>query len=365
MYRRALKNEELCYNKKAFCASNIRKMEKVMRKRFLALAIGAVMAMTVVGCSKGISDDVITIKQYEALEVAKVTPLEVTDEDVEMSIQSTLQTKATRTEITDRPVQNGDIVTMDYLGKTDGVAFEGGTAEDAELLIGSGQFIDGFEDALIGHSVGETFDINVTFPENYNEELAGKDAVFTITLHKIHVEVVPELTEELVKELSATATTIEDYKKENREYLELSNEETAKSELEQRVWQALIENCVIEEYPQDMMDAELAVIEEQFSAVASMYGMEIDELLQQVYGVSAETMAQNLIKQELAVMLIAEKEDLVLTLEEYENGLADYAIQYGYDDPAEFEEMVGEDEMRSILLQRRVGDWLIEHCVQI
>lgn len=336
-----------------------------MKKKVLALAIGMIMALSLAGCSKGISNDIITIKQYEALEVKKVTPLEVTEDDVEMSIQSTLQTKAIRTDVTDRPVQKGDIVTMDYLGKTDGVAFEGGTAENAELLIGSGQFIDGFEDALIGHSVGETFDIDVTFPENYHEELAGKAVVFTITLHKIQVEEIPELTEDLVKELSATATTIEEYKEETREQLKMSNEATAKSELEQKVWQALIENCVIEEYPKDMMDAELASIEEQFAIVVSMYGMEVDEFLQQVYGITAETMAQNLIKQELAVKLISEKEELTLTLEEYEVGLADYAIQYGYDDPATFEEMIGEEEMRNILLQKKVGEWLIEHCVQV
>lgn len=336
-----------------------------MKKRILAFVIGIIAAIALVGCGKEISNDKITIKQYEGLEVKKVTPIEVTDEDVEMSIQSTLATKATRIDITDRPVQAGDIVTMDYLGKADGVAFEGGTAEDAELLIGSGQFIDGFEDALVGHSVGETFDINVTFPENYHEELAGKDAVFTITLHKIQTEQIPELTEELVKELSATATTIEEYREETRAYLELSNEETAKSELEQLVWQALIENCVIEEYPEDVMAEEIAGIEEQFSSIASMYGMEMDEFLQQVYGITAETMAQNLIKQKFAIELIAEKEGLTLTLEDYETGLADYAMQYGYDDPKEFETMVGEDEMRAILLQRQVADWLIEHCVQI
>lgn len=336
-----------------------------MKKKILALAIGTVMALSLMGCSKEISDDIITIKQYDALEVEKVTPMEVTDEEVEMSIQSTLQTKATRVDITDRAVQTGDIVTMDYLGKVDGVAFEGGTAENTELQIGSGRFIDGFEDELIGHTVGETFDINVTFPENYDEKLAGKPAVFTITLHKIQVEEIPELTEELVKELSATATTIEEYKAETREYLKVSNEETAKSELEQKVWQALIENCVIEKYPEDMMEEQLAMINEQYAMAVSMYGMEVDEFLQQVYGITAEEMAQNLIKQELAVKLIAEKEELVLSLEDYEAGLAEYAAQYGYDDPKEFEEMVGEEEMKKMLLQKRVGDWLIEHCVQI
>lgn len=334
-----------------------------MKKRILAFALCMIMAVSVVGCS--ISDGVITIKKYKNLKVEKVIPAKVTDEDIEMSIQSTLQTMATRIDVTDRPVQSGDVVTMDYLGKVDGVAFEGGTAKDAELLIGSQTFITGFEEAIVGHTVGETFDINVTFPKDYNKELAGKPAVFTITLHKIQVEKVPELTEELVKELSATATTIEEYKKETRAYLELSNAETAQSELEQKVWQALIENCVIEEYPEDMMKAQLASIEEQYSMVASMYGMELDEFLKEVYGITSEEMAHNLIKQQLAVKLIAEKEKLTFTLEDYEAGLADYAMQYGYDDPEEFEETVGEEVIRNMLLQKQVGNWLMEKCVQI
>ena len=334
-----------------------------MKKRILAFVLCMIMAVSAVGCS--ISDDVITIKKYKKLKVEKVIPAKVTDEDVDMSIQSTLQTMATRIDVTDRPVQVGDVVTMDYLGKVDGVVFEGGTAKDAELLIGSQTFITGFEEAIVGHTLGETFDINVTFPKDYHEELAGKPAVFTITLHKIQVEKVPELTEELVKELSTTATTIEEYKEETRAYLELSNAETAKSELEQKVWQALIENCVIEEYPEDMMEEQLASIEEQYSMVASMYGMELDKFLEEVYGITSEEMAHNLIKQQLAVKLIAEKEKLTLTLEDYEAGLADYAMQYGYDDPKEFEEMVGEEAMRNMLLQKRVGDWLMEKCVQI
>ena len=337
-----------------------------MKRRVLTLLVGAIMAVSLIGCgSKEISNDKITIKQYKGLEVAKAVADEVTDEMVEMSIQSTLETLATRTEITDRAVQSGDIVTIDYLGKVDGVAFEGGTAEGAELEIGSGTFIDGFEDQIIGHNVGEEFDIDVTFPENYTEELAGKAAVFTITLHKIEEEHIPELTDELVKEISTTATNIAEYKEQERENLRISNEATAQGTLEQSVWQALIENCVIDTYPEDKLEEVLTDINEQFSFAESVYGMTVDDFLQQVYGITADAMAKNLIKQEFAIELIAEKEDLTLTLEDYEKGLEEYALQYGYDDPAEFEEMVGEEEMKAVLLQKRVGEWLIENCVQV
>jgi len=196
---------------------------KSMKKRIITLAAGVLTAVCMVGCGNKVSDDVLTINQYKGLEVKKVEAIKVTDEDIEASINSTLSTMSTRNEITDRPVQNGDLVTIDYLGKVDGVAFDGGADEGAELSIGSGQFIPGFEEAIVGHSVGEVFDIDVTFPENYTETLAGKDAVFTITLHKIEQVIVPELTEELLPKLSETATTIEEFKQEVKEDLEVQN----------------------------------------------------------------------------------------------------------------------------------------------
>lgn len=337
-----------------------------MKKRVLALLVGACMMASLAGCgSKEISNDKITIKQYEGLEVEKVTPIEVTEETIDASIQSTLEAYSTRIEITDRPVQDGDVVTIDYLGKVDGVAFEGGTAEGAELEIGSNTFIDGFEEKIIGHSLNETFDIDVTFPEGYNEELGGKAAVFTITLHKIEEKQLPELTDEFVQEISDTATTVEEYREQERASQTLNNEQTAQQSLEQLVWQALIENCVIDKYPEDKLEEVKANVTSQYTNVAAMYGVTEEELVEQVYGVTVEEMAKNLIKQEYAVELIAEKEGLTLTLEGYEKGLAEFAEQYGYDDPAEFEEMIGEEELKKAILQKNVGQWLIDNCVQV
>lgn len=334
-----------------------------MKKRILTLILGVCLAVTAVGCgSKEISNDKITIKQYKGLEVEKSEETEVTDDDVQASIDSALQTLATRKEITDRPVQEGDVVTMDYVGKVDGVEFEGGSATGAELEIGSGQFIDGFEDELVGHSVGENFDIDVTFPEGYSEELGGKDAVFTITLHKIEEVLVPELTEELLPQLGTEAKTIEEYKAEIKKDLEKSNAETAETELEQRVWQALIENCVIDKYPEDKLSETIEGIESEVSYIASMYDMDAAEFVEMYYGVTSEEMAKNLIKQEYAIELIVEKEGLKLTNDEYEKGLSDLAEQYGYDNVDEFEEEAGVENAKQMILQNKVGEFLKENC---
>lgn len=337
-----------------------------MKKRILAIVVGVCTVMSLAGCgSKGISNDTITITQYKGLEVEKAEVIEVTDEDVESSIQSTLATMATTNDITDRPAQEGDVCTIDYAGTIDGVAFEGGTAEGATAEIGAGGYIDGFEEGIIGHSIGETFDVNATFPEGYSDELGGKDAVFSITLHAIQEKIVPELTEDLLPKLSTTATTLDEYRAEVRKNLEENNKKTADSNLEQLVWKALIEKCVIQTYPEDKYDEVYASVESQFTYVASMYGVEVEELVETYYGISMDEMVKNLIKQELAVELIAEKEKLTLTEEEYEQAAAEYAEQYAYDDVDEFEEMVGREELEKTILQKKVVDFLVENCKQV
>ncbi len=224
-----------------------------MKKRIIAALVGLCTVAVMTGCgNKEISNDKITIKQYKGLEVEKVDEIKVTDTDVEDSIKSTLQTKSTENEITGRPVKDGDVVTIDYEGKKDGVAFDGGTAQDQQLEIGSGSFIPGFEEGIIGHNIGETFDLNLTFPQEYqSEELAGQAVVFTVTLDKISEVIVPELTDELVAELSESAKTIDEYKKEVKEDLETSNKQAAKSEQQQHIWDALMEQCTVEKYPKD------------------------------------------------------------------------------------------------------------------
>ena len=334
-----------------------------MKKRILALIMGACLAVTAVGCGgKEISNDKITIKQYKGLKVEKTETVEVTDEDVEASIESTLATLATYNDITDRSVQEGDLVTMDYVGTVDGVAFEGGTAEGASLEIGSGQYIDGFEEQLVGHNVGEVFDINVTFPEGYSEALGGKDAVFNITLNKIQEVIIPELTDDILPELGTEAKTVKEYKEEVRKDLEKSNAETAETENEQKVWAALIENCVIDKYPEDKLEETISSIESEVSYVASMYDMSASEFVETYYGITSEEMAKNLMKQEYAIELIAEKEKLELTNDDYEKGLADLAEQYGYDDVDEFEEEAGAEAAKKKILQKKVGTFLKENC---
>lgn len=151
-----------------------------MKKKFAMLLTGvAAASMMLSGCSgsKGLETDEMTISVYKGVEITEVAkPGEVTDEEVESAIQATLQTNATPEEITDRAVESGDTATIDFTGKIDGTEFEGGSSTDYPLVIGSGTFIEGFEDSVIGHNIGDAYDWQGKFPDDYNkEEYAGKD----------------------------------------------------------------------------------------------------------------------------------------------------------------------------------------------
>lgn len=201
-----------------------------MKKKVIAILTGALaVSMLLSGCaaSKGLETDELKISMYKGVEVEEVEkPEEVTDEDVENTINATLQSNATIKEITDRAVESGDTATIDFVGKMDGEEFEGGSSTDYPLEIGSGQFIDGFEDSVIGHEIGETYDWNGKFPDDYsNTDLAGKDVVFTITVKSISQTEVPELTDDFVKQVSEESANVKEYKEEVKKQLEEDNEQ--------------------------------------------------------------------------------------------------------------------------------------------
>ena len=194
---------------------------KKMKKKLIAVIAGVFLMGSLTGCSSQLSNEYITIKQYKGLEVPQVEATELTDDQVTNYVNYFLQADATRTEVTDRAAQTGDTVNIDYVGKVDGVEFQGGSAQGTDLELGSGSFIgangdyQGFEDQIVGHNKGEQFDITVQFPDTYmNTEMAGKVAVFTITLNGIYTVDVPKLTDKWVKENSVEATTVKEYKKE-------------------------------------------------------------------------------------------------------------------------------------------------------
>lgn len=334
-----------------------------MKKKILALFVGFCAMAVLCGCGR-ISNDKITIKRYKGLKVEVAKSQKVTDKDVNSKINSEILALGTKVAIRNRAAEKGDVVYIDYVGTVDGVEFYGGSADDYVLELGSDSFfIDRFEKGIIGRKPGETFVLNLKFPETYkaNPSLAEKPVVFQVTFEGI----VPGLTEGLVKKLSEKAETIEEYKKEIRKELEASKKDEAQADLEKKVWQKLVQNCEVKEYPKDKIKEYTEQYQSQYEAYAATYAMTVGEVIKQEYGVSLEQLVKDKICSELAMELIVEKEEIVVTAKDYEQELKKLAAKYNYDDPKAFEEFVGEANLKQTLLQEKVTEFLINNCKQV
>lgn len=347
-----------------------------MKKRITMLLAGALTAsMMLAGCSgsKGLETDELKISVYKGVEINEVTkPGEVTDEDVENYIQSALQMNAVKEEVTDRPVESGDTATIDFTGKIDGVEFDGGSAADYPLVIGSGQFIAGFEDSVIGHNIGETYDWQGVFPEDYqNADYAGKDVVFTITVKSISKEVVPELNEDFVKSVSKKSKTVDEYKKEVKKQLGKDNEKNYESSIGQAVWQKVLDNTEVKKYPEDKVKEITDSLIDQYKTTAEYYEQDYETFIQEQMGYSVKDFEKQVddaakasIKQTMVTEAIADKEKIKLGEKEYKEQLKKMAEDYGYEDVDALKESADEEDLKEIALNNLVKDWLKEHCVQ-
>ena len=260
-----------------------------------------------------VSPDV-EVGEYKGLKAVKYVR-KVTDEDVDRAISQDADRATTTMEVTDRPLKSGDVAKLNYAGTVDGVAFEGGTAENQTLEIGSGSFIPGFEDQMIGMAVGEEKDLNVTFPEQYHaEELAGKEAVFHVKLLGIEEKVRPELDDEFAKDVSEYQT-FEEYKAAKRAELEDRAEKNADGELEQQLIQQAVDasDCDI---PDAMIESRLDSMMRQYEMRLAYQGMRLEDFLKYT-GQTEEQMrdmyrseAHNQVKSSLVLKAIADREDV-------------------------------------------------------
>lgn len=345
------------------------------RKAVVVLTGILASAMLLSGCeaSKGLETDEIKITQYKGVEVDEVEkPEEVTDEDVENSIQSTLESMAEKKEIKDRAVKDGDIVNIDFVGKIDGKKFDGGSSKGYDLTIGSDTFIDGFEDSIIGHKTGDKFDWDGTFPEDYgNAEYAGKDVTFTITVNKITESIVPELTDDIVAQVSEKSKTVKEYKEEVKKLLEEDNETSYQETLTDEVWNAVLENTEVKKYPEGEREALEKQLREQYEQMADSYGMEFDDMLTQM-GMDEETFteqaaqaAESSVKSQMAVDAIAEKEKIKLDDDTYEEKVKELAESYGYESADDLKKQAEEEDLKDLILSDMVKEWLTDKCVQV
>lgn len=316
--------------------------------------------------------DYVTLGEYKGLEVTLADP-EVSDEYLDSYIQYMLQYSPVSTPVTGRAVEVGDTVDIDYEGKLDGVAFDGGTAKGSSLTIGSGRFIPGFEDGVVGMEIGETKDVEATFPDPYqnNPDLAGKVAVFTVTLNGISTQEIPELTDEYVEGLAIeNVKTVEDYKDYVYELLMEQEQSSYESQKSNIVIEAAAANAEFKDAPEGMVARMNQTLTNNISSYASMYGVDTATYVSNVYGGTAEEYEETLLGQAqmmaqryLMMQAIAEAEGLTVTDEEIESQLETEAANYGYETAEEYKAAIDVEAFREYLMTQNVIQFLSEHAV--
>ena len=299
-------------------------IKKVDDKGLELIAIVAVRPEVKLGDYKGI-----TFKKVE---------YNVKDEDVEAELKRLQERNSRMVEVTDRAVENGDTVIIDYSGSVDGVKFDGGTAEKQTLVIGSGTFIPGFEEQLVGMKIGEERDINVKFPEEYHaENLKGKDSVFHIKLHEIKKKELPELTDDFIKD-SVGAESLAAYKDEVKARLEKQNADRAEREIEDEIVKKISENATVE-IPDALIEMQIDIMVEEMSYRLSYQGLKLEDYLKYVgktvedYRNEYKPQAESIVKSQLVIEKIISDEKIEATDADVEARIEEMAKAQGREVP--------------------------------
>ena len=309
----------------------------------------------------------VKLGKYKGVEVPAMD-VEVTDEDVDAEIDKQRSTNARTVEVTDRKVEKNDIVTLDFEGFVDGVAFQGGKGTDYPLTIGSGAFIPGFEEQLIGFEIGKEGDVNVTFPEDYQaEDLAGKDATFKCTVKAIKAKELPELNDEFASDVS-DFDTLAEYKEDVKNKLVERKTADEKAKREDLVVKAVIEDSEME-LPEAMVETQQRQIVNDFAQRLQMQGMNFDQYMQYT-GNTVDKMLEQVkpqaierIQARLVLEAVAEAEKITVSDADFDAELAKMAEQYKMD-VDKLKGLMAEAElktMREDLVVQKAADFLVEN----
>lgn len=307
----------------------------------------------------------VTLGDYKGISVQQDVE-EVTDGDIDLQINNTLSESAVESEDPEAAIKSGDIANINYKGTKDGVAFDGGTADNYDLTIGSGSFIDGFEDGLIGAKKGEVKELNLTFPENYpSEELAGQEVVFTVTVNEI--KTVPELTDEWVKE-NTEFDTAEAYRQSIRENMEANNEEAARTTALNNAWSQVVDSCEVKEYPKEDLEAAKKEFEDSLQSYADQQQMEVDEFLEsqgttrEEFDEQTQQYAEYKVKQNLVVQAIMDKEGFNLIDDKCKDAEKELATNFGVDDISALVEEYGQASINESIALTRVSNFVSDNA---
>ncbi len=344
-----------------------------MKKRIISIMTFLAVVGVLAGCGKAEEslqdmkvEKYVTLGEYKGIEVT-VDPIAVSDAEVEELVVAAYSSSVTVENggITDRAVAVGDTANIDYEGKKDDVAFEGGTAAGQNLTIGSGQFIPGFEDGLVGVMPGETVDLNLTFPENYGNELAGADVVFTVTVNFI---VPTEMKDEVVASMGIEGvTTVEGLRQYAYDYLYAQEEYNYSASVENAVFNAFMNSCVFEELPESFVNGYREVANESINLQAQSYGMDAESFVSAAYQMTLEQFLSEYsiegAKQDIALQAVANMEGLNMTDEEAETAMQEAATAAGYTSVEEFLGDTSKETYRDYLVCQRAYEFIVDNSV--
>lgn len=354
-----------------------------MKKRILAILLCVVLLIVIAGCNKSEENkyynydlsSYIDLGEYKGLKVTLFST-EATEDEINEYVQNYIE-NTVFTKAVNKAAAEGDTINIDFVGKIDGVEFDNGSAEDQELVLGQGGYIDGFEDGIVGMKPGETKDVTATFPEDYgSDDLNGKEAVFTITLNAVLEEIDGELTDNFLAAYGTDYTSVAALKEAAKSYIESQKENYEAAYNKDGVISAILETTEIKDYPEAELTRNVESIQESYEnyyAQYTTYGMfdgTMIEFINTYTGENYETVeefynkyAEDQTRIELILAAVAKDANLSVSDDEVNELSGSYA-DYSYESEDAFLEAVGgKDYLRWYLLYNKTIDWLVEQTV--
>ncbi len=307
----------------------------------------------------------VKLGDYKGLKATKL-PTDATEEDVENELKQMQERNSRLIDVTDRAAEMGDTATIDFEGFVDDVAFEGGKGENYPLELGSGSFIPGFEEQVAGHNVDEEFDVNVTFPEEYAAELAGKAAVFKCKIHEIKAKELPELDDEFAKDVSEF-DTLDEVKEDIKKQISEKKEHDAKADLENQLLEQVVENMEVE-IPECMFANRTNEMVQEYSYRLQMQGLDLNTYLQymgqdmETFKASFKEGAEKQVKVSIALAAIMDAENIEVTDEEIDAEVAKIAEQYGME-AEQIKNAIPADQISEDIKRNKAVDLIVDSAV--
>jgi trigger factor len=342
--------------KKAAAAAGEKK--KLSTKGIIGIVAAVVVLAAVIACVIVAKNDgstyrwlhlssYVTVGKYKGLTYTK-EKVTVTDKEVKSEIESRVKAKETTKSVKTGKVKDGDTIDISYVGKINGKTFDGGSADNYSLTIGSGSMIDGFEDGLIGKKVGSKVTLHLKFPKNYsnNKKLSGKKVTFSVTINSKQVTVTPEYNTDFVKKYSKYDNK-KDYEASVKADLKKQKEETNANTVKNTLWSQVVEDSKVKKYPDAQVEHEQETFKKQYKSMAESYGMSWKNFLSSYLGMTSKqfnsqskTYAKSVVKQKMVLYSIARKENIKVSNSEYKKNLkkilkssgmseSDFKSQYG------------------------------------